>query len=129
MIPGVRSTSPLGFVEIPPIGDSMTWLYSAAILLGSCLLFLVQPLCAKMILPSLGGTPAVWTTCMVFFQAVLLVGYAYTHSLSTWNKRRLQIVVHLLVLLLPFAALPFALGDWEPPVTHNPVWAVLWLLL
>src|SRR5262245_12880981 len=82
-----------------------------------------------MVLPKLGGTPAVWNTCMVFFQAVLLVGYAYTHSLSTWSNRRLQILVHLGVLLLPFVALPFALGDWTPPVSQNPVWAVFWLLL
>ncbi len=62
----------------------MTWLYSAAILLGSCLLFLVQPLCAKMLLPHLGGTPAVWTTCMLFFQAGLLLGYAYAHFGPRW---------------------------------------------
>src|SRR5437870_5353265 len=92
-------------------------------------LFLVQPLIGKMILPTLGGTPAVWNTCMVFFQAVLLVGYAYTHSLSTWSNRRLQVIVHLCLLALPFVTLPFALGDWEPSLEHNPVFAVLWLLL
>ena len=52
----------------------MTWLYGAAILLGSLLLFLVQPMCAKMLLPSMGGTPAAWNTCMAFFQAGLLGG-------------------------------------------------------
>src|SRR5262245_42344203 len=94
-------------------------------------MFVVQPLVGKMILPTLGGTPAVWNTCMVFFQAVLLVGYAYTHSLSTWSNRRLQVAAHCVVLLLPLLllTLPFSLGDCEPTVTHNPVWDVLWLLL
>src|SRR5262245_15724993 len=82
-----------------------------------------------MILPTLGGTPAVWNTCMVFYQAVLLIGYAYAHSLSTWTSRRRQVAVHLVLLIFPFVALPFALGDWEPPLESNPVWAVLLLLV
>ncbi|MGL5097310.1 MAG: hypothetical protein ACRDD1_17120, partial [Planctomycetia bacterium] len=60
----------------------MTFLFSATILVGSMLLFLVQPMFGKMALPLLGGAPGVWNTCMVFFQAVLLGGYAYAH-LST----------------------------------------------
>ena len=52
-------------------------------LVSATLLFLVQPMFAKMVLPSLGGTPAVWNTCMVFYQAMLLAGYLYAHLTST----------------------------------------------
>ncbi len=102
----------------------MTWLYCSAILLGSCLLFLVQPMCAKMLLPLLGGTPAVWNTCMVFFQTGLLVGYAYAHVLP----RRLGVgrhaILHLMALIGAYFMLPIRLPDevhegWHP---------VLWLL-
>ena len=93
------------------------------------LLILVQPMVGKMILPRLGGTPAVWNTCMVFFQGVLLVGYAYAHSLSTWHDRRRQVLIQLGLLLIPFLVLPFALGAWSPPTESNPVLSVLWLLL
>ena len=58
----------------------MPWLFALALFVGSALLFLVQPMVAKGILPLLGGSPAVWNTCMVFFQAALLAGYAYTHA-------------------------------------------------
>src|SRR4029077_13699486 len=60
---------------------------------------------AKAVLPTFGGTPAVWNTCMVFFQALLLAGYAYAHASTAWLGVRRQAVVHLLVLLLPFLAL------------------------
>ncbi len=103
--------------------------FALTLFVSSTLLFLVQPMIGKMILPRLGGTPAVWNTCMVFFQAVLLVGYAYTHAVSTWQNRRRQLVMQLALLALPFLALPFALGDWQPPAEDNPVFAVLWLLL
>src|SRR5256885_2450073 len=73
--------------------------------LSSSLLFLVQPMIAKMVLPLLGGTPAVWNTCMVFFQAALLAGYAYAHAATArWPVRR-QALLHLGVLLLPLLSL------------------------
>jgi SAM-dependent methyltransferase len=106
----------------------LLWFFAISLFVSSSLLFLVQPMIGKMILPRLGGTPAVWNTCMVFFQAVLLVGYAYTHSLSSWSDRRRQVVVHGLLLVFPFVALPFALGEWVP-TESNPVFEVLWLLL
>src|SRR5215813_12146726 len=80
-------------------GDVMTWLYGGAIFLGSLLLFLVQPMCAKMLLPLLGGTPAAWNTCMVFFQAGLLAGYAYAHLLPRWIGARHLAICHLILLL------------------------------
>ncbi|MCI0684003.1 MAG: hypothetical protein L0Y71_17990 [Gemmataceae bacterium] len=103
--------------------------FAFTLFVSATLLFFVQPLVGKMILPRLGGTPAVWNTCMVFFQGVLLVGYAYTHTLSTWQSQRRQLVAQLALLLLPFVVLPFSLGNWAPPTETNPVLHVLWLLL
>jgi len=62
-------------------------LYAATIFLSSFLLFLVQPLIARLILPWFGGSAAVWTTCMLFFQALLLAGYAYAHFLVRRSSR------------------------------------------
>ncbi len=103
--------------------------FSLTLFVSALLLFLVQPMIGKMVLPLLGGTPAVWNTCMVFFQAILLVGYAYTHTLSTTQPRRRQLLVQGALLFLPFLVLPFAIGTWTPPTESNPIFAVLWLLL
>jgi hypothetical protein len=75
---------------------------------SATLLFLVQPMIGKMLLPMLGGTPAVWNTCMVFFQALLLAGYAYAHATTAWLGVRRQAVMHLGILLLPFFTLSLA---------------------
>lgn len=84
--------------------------YTLAIFLGSALLFLVQPMIAKMILPSFGGAPSVWNTCLVFFQAALLAGYAYAHYSTRWLGPRVQSVLHLAVL---FVAAGFAIRVHE----------------
>jgi hypothetical protein len=82
-----------------------------------------------MVLPRLGGTPAVWNTCMVFFQAVLLAGYAYAHGISLRLGRRLQLILHLALLLLPFLVLPIVLSETAlPPETGNPIPWLLGLL-
>ena len=78
----------------------MAALYAATIFLSAALLFSVQPLFAKMILPQLGGTPAVWNTCMLFFQVLLLAGYAYAHVSTRWLTARRQPLLHLALLLL-----------------------------
>jgi hypothetical protein len=96
-----------------------------ATLLGAGLLFLVQPMVAKMLLPSLGGSPAVWNTCMVLFQALLLAGYAYAHALTTWVTGRRQIVVHGLVVLAAVAFLPLR---GAPAYAPGDVLPVLWIL-
>src|SRR5262245_21851810 len=83
---------------------------------------------AKMILPLLGGTPAVWNTCMIFFQAALLAGYCYAHLLSRWLSVRRQVLVHLGVIFLPFLVLPLGLHGWTPPDNSNPILPVLVLL-
>src|SRR6476660_6836026 len=84
-----------------------TLLFGVTIFVSSALLFSIQPLIAKMMLPLLGGTPAVWNTCMVFFQAVLLAGYGYAHASSHWLGARKQAMLHMGVLLLPVPLLFF----------------------
>jgi SAM-dependent methyltransferase len=103
--------------------------FGLTLFVSATLLFFVQPMIGKMILPRLGGTPAVWNTCMVFFQAMLLVGYAYTHTLSTTQSRRRQLLVQAVLLFLPVAVLPFALGERTPPAEENPIFWLFWLLL
>ncbi|HET7875117.1 MAG TPA: hypothetical protein VFN71_06285 [Methylomirabilota bacterium] len=77
---------------------------------GATLLFVVQPMVGKMILPLLGGTPAVWSTCMVFFQAMLLAGYAYAHASTTWLGVRRQAMLHVAVLAFPLGFLPLTVN-------------------
>src|SRR4051812_31700007 len=81
---------------------------------------------ARMALPRLGGSPGVWNTCMVFFQAFLLAGYAYAHLLHRKLPFKAQVAVHAIVLLLPLLVLPIALPHTNPPASTNPVG---WLLL
>jgi hypothetical protein len=84
---------------------------------------------AKMILPLLGGMPAVWNTCMAFYQTVLLLGYVYAHMVTKWFRLRWQMICHLGLLLLVFVSLPIGIIDgWTPPVTSNPIPWVFMLL-
>jgi hypothetical protein len=101
-------------------------LYAVAILVSAALLFLVQPMFARMALPLLGGSPAVWNTAVVFYQAVLLAGYAYAHLVTRFLALRQQMLLHLGVVALPFFVLPSDLPEgWIPPATEQPI---LWLL-
>src|SRR5882757_9696431 len=104
--------------------------FSLAIFLGSFLLFLVEPMCAKMVLPLLGGTPAVWNTCMVFFQAILLAGYAYAHVTARAFRVRHQATIHLVLLMTPLLLLPIAVPEtWRSPSQDHPVTWLLALLI
>ena len=104
--------------------------FSLAIFWGALLLFLVQPLIAKYILPWFGGSPAVWTTCMLFFQLLLLAGYAYAHFSTTRLRTRTQVVVHLALLGLSLLLLPISPGDqWKPADGSSPTGTILLLLL
>jgi hypothetical protein len=104
--------------------------FALTLFVSALMLFLVQPMVAKMVLPRLGGTPAVWNTCMVFFQALLLVGYAYAHAATAWLGVRRQALLHLGLLLSPFAVLPLSLAPgWEAPADANPIPWLLGLLL
>ena len=107
-------------------------LFAVTLFLSAFILFLVQPIVGKMILPKLGGTPQVWNTCMVFFQTALLAGYFYTHSMTTYLKLRYQLILHSLLLFLPLAILlpqPFNIVAWEPTFGSNPVFETLYLLM
>ena len=104
-------------------------LYATTIFLSSFLLFLVQPLIARLILPWFGGSAAVWTTCMLFFQALLLAGYAYAHFLARLSSKRAEAAIHTVLLLAAVATLPIAPGDaWKPAGTDEPVTRILLLL-
>ncbi len=102
--------------------------FALTVFVSALLLFLVQPMTGKMITPLLGGTPAVWNTCMVFFQFVLLLGYAYAHALTTALRPRKQTVVHLALLLAPLAFFPLAVDRSAVQADRHPVTTVLLLL-
>jgi hypothetical protein len=105
-------------------------LFGATLFLSAFLLFAVQPLIARMLLPLLGGAAGVWTTCLVFFQTALLGGYAYAHGSTTVLGVRKQIWPHVLVVLLPLAVLPIHVRTDGPASTESPVaWLLLALLI
>jgi hypothetical protein len=122
--PGVMGVGSLGLAERLTLP-----IFAATIFLGAFLLFSVQPMIAKMVLPLLGGSPSVWNTAMVFFQAALLAGYAYAHFSVRWLGLRRQSLLHLGVLALAFLAWPVELPEgWIPPAERFPVFWVLALL-
>jgi len=103
--------------------------YAGTIFLSSFLLFLVQPLIARLILPWFGGSAAVWTTCMLFFQALLLAGYAYAHWLTRLSNKRAEALIHSVLLLAAVATLPIAPSEaWKPLGTEEPITRILLLL-
>lgn len=103
--------------------------YGTAIFLGAFLLFQAQPMLAKAILPWFGGAPAVWTTCLLFFQTLLLGGYLYAHLLSSRLAPRRQALVHCALLLASLALLNILPSDyWRPAGEEQPVWRILLLL-
>jgi hypothetical protein len=107
----------------------MKFLYSITILLGAFLLFQVQPLVGKYILPWFGNSPSVWTTCLLFFQVMLLAGYAYAHFLSNRLKLKPQILLHLALMLGALLFLPIIpSADLKPMPTGDPVWGILTVL-
>jgi hypothetical protein len=108
----------------------MPLLFAVALFASAFLLFWVQPLAGKMVLPLLGGTPAVWNTCMLFFQAELLAGYAYALALTRWLSARAQAVTHTLLLLAAALALPPAVGGTAAAAAGVPAgaWPAWWLL-
>lgn len=104
------------------------YLFLATILTGSFLLFLVQPMVARMALPRLGGAPAVWNSAMLVYQALLLGGYAYAHRLSREAPKR-QAMVHIALFLLAALWLPLGLAGFQPPANGSPIFWVPWLLV
>jgi hypothetical protein len=103
--------------------------FAAAIFIGALLLFAIQPLIARYVLPWFGGGPGIWATCMLFFQMLLLAGYLYAHLSTRFLSTRWQIMLHLLLLagsLLVIPVIPSA--QWKPTAADDPSWRILLLL-
>jgi hypothetical protein len=110
--------------------ERLLYLYAAALFLSAALLFLVQPMVARMILPFLGGSPAVWNTCLFFFQTLLLLGYLYAHFVGAWLGLRRHMILHLALIAAALVFLPVAVpAVWLERPDANPVYQVLWVLL
>ena len=102
-------------------------LFAATILLSAALMFIVEPMFAKMVLRRLGGSPSVWNTCLVFYQAALMAGYIYAHLSLKWLGPRRQALLHVVLLCVPWISLPIGVAQgWTPPSEGNPA---AWLLL
>ncbi len=99
-------------------------IYTAAIFVSALLLFSVQPLFTKMVLPRLGGSPAVWSVAMVFFQSLLLAGYGYAHYLMRLSNRLIPVAVHVTLLVTAWFTLPLSIASgWgEPPTSGYGFW-------
>ena len=113
---------------MPRFPLAMLLVFAFTLFTSATLLFMVEPMIGKMILPLLGGTPAVWNTCMVFYQAVLLAGYAYAHFSTSWLGARKQAALHLILLALPFFFLPLAANPDLIKGGENPILGLLLLL-
>src|SRR3954465_3392313 len=99
-------------------------LYALTILVSAFLLFQVQPVIAKIILPWFGGSAAVWTTCLLFFQMILLLGYFYAHAGVRYLKPTAQRVLHVSLLVLSALALPiYPPATWKPTGGEEPTLA------
>lgn len=100
--------------------------YACAVFSSAFLLFLVQPVFSRMVLPLLGGSPAVWNTCMLFFQAALLGGYLYAHLTTRWLAPRAQATLHLGLMAVAMLVLPVSVAGAAPEGGASPI---AWLLL
>src|SRR6185295_5431255 len=111
-------------LPVPParaVSPALLPVYGAAIFLSAALLFAVQPMFTKMVLPRFGGSPSVWSVAMVFFQGVLLVGYAYADFLTRFVRGRWALAIHLCVMLggAVFVPLAVANGWTQPPADRE----------
>jgi SAM-dependent methyltransferase len=103
--------------------------FAAVTLISAFLVFQVQPVISKIVLPWFGGSPAVWTTCMLFFQVVLFAGYAYAHLLNSLFRPRWQGIIHFVLLIATLCTLPITPDDsWKPQGDENPTWQILLIL-
>ena len=122
----MTSPDPSAATDQPSAGRNRLVLivYTAAIFVSALLLFSVQPLFTKMVLPRLGGSPAVWSVAMVFFQSLLLAGYAYAHYLMQLRNRMIPVAIHLVLLVIALLSLPLSIASgWgEPPTSGYAFW-------
>jgi hypothetical protein len=114
----VPAAAPLGAIGLT---------FAAAIFVSAMLLFGVQPMFTKMVLPWLGGSPAVWSVAMVFFQAALLIGYLYAHLSTRFLSPKMALVVHAAILMLAFLTLPLTMTGrfGDPPAEGQALWLIL----
>ncbi|MGD0959685.1 MAG: fused MFS/spermidine synthase [Methylomonas sp.] len=106
---------------------SSVFLFAGTLFVSAMLMFALQPMFGKILLPMLGGSPAVWNTCMVFYQTLLFLGYLYADWLTRKHAGARQIQIHAALLIVSLIVLPVGLpADIEPPTTGNPSW---WLIL
>ncbi|RZJ39002.1 MAG: spermidine synthase, partial [Brevundimonas sp.] len=96
----------------PPADRLTPFLFALAIFTSASLVFVVQPMVTKLVLPMLGGSPSVWNTAMVFFQAALLAGYAYAHAVQRIGSIKTQVVIHLVLLTAAALFLPLHINGW-----------------
>jgi len=109
---------------------SLAWCFAATIFVSAFLVFQVQPVISKVILPWFGGSPAVWTTCMLFFQSALFAGYAYAHFSVSRLRPKWQGAVHLILLMLALTVLPISpSAEWKPLNGSWPTLRILGILL
>lgn len=118
----------MSFITAKTYNALLPGLFSVALFMSAGLLFIVEPMIAKMILPILGGTPAVWNTCMMFFQAALLAGYAYAHLISGKLSFGRQVAVHIAVLVIACVFLPVGISKAWIRFDVSPIWMVISLL-
>lgn len=105
---------------------ALTLLFALTLFASAALMFILQPMFGKILLPKLGGSPSVWNTCMVFYQMLLFLGYLYAHFLAGRYKAHRQVMIHGALMAISLIALPLALpADAAPPAESNPT---LWLL-
>jgi hypothetical protein len=115
---------PQFLVDLAKNAPAMMWVFTGTTFLSALLLFAIQPMFAKMVLPVLGGSPSVWSVSVFFFQAALLAGYIYAHFLIKKAPPHLTGIIHLGVCILAFAFLPISLSKWwgEPPQGEPYLW-------
>src|SRR5580658_5639868 len=128
-IPNPQLKTPLSG-EAKETGGGATLLFSLAIFLSAFLLFQIQPLIGKFILPWFGGTPGVWTTCMLVFQVLLFGGYAYAHVTTSRLSPKAQAILHAALLIAAVCALPITPNlAWKPVGDVEPISRIILLLV
>jgi hypothetical protein len=122
-----RGAMPPFLVELAKNAPAMMWTFTATTFLSALLLFAIQPMFAKMVLPVLGGSPSVWSVSVFFFQAALLAGYLYAHLLINKAPAHLTGIIHLAVCLVAFICLPIGMVRWlgEPPQGEPYLWQLV----
>lgn len=125
-MPMMTPDAPAATLDRPAAGAALLAGFVASLFATAFLLFSIQPLVSRILLPRLGGSPAVWSACVFFFQAGLLLGYCYAHWLAAWLRPPLQVALHALALAAALAFLPLSFGVDAPPVDGSPTG---WLLV